>query len=223
MKTTTHFTDKNRKKILVADACIYTQSALCNMVLDTIDCFDVTTASGYILKIDEENPPYGIIIWMRSTLTVQMSILKEVVKLCKSEICRGPIVLITDMSLRCAWALLRIAGLPDKLGGNIIILPSRLTPIAMKEKFCLVFNHENQNSPIIKYKNTVSLCQLKTIKSMINGVSEHIQANKLNVNVKTVYNIRRRILQHLDIPGKHAFYCGTFSRRVMKDESYPLK
>lgn len=208
------FSNVIRKKILVVDACIYTQNAIRNILLDTTDYIGVVCNNGYSFNLDGNNMPEGIVIGLRSTLKVQISILKKVVELCNPENYNGTIVLISDMSPRCAWALLKIAGLSENSGKNIFLLPSRTTPIKMKKKISMIFENTNETPPIIKYKDTVSLCQLKNIKSMIDGVSEYVEAKKLNLNVKSIYNTRRRILHNLDIPSKHSFHCGSFVAKL---------
>lgn len=154
--------------------------------------------------------PDALIIRLHYHIGMQFNIIKSLVQSCLKKKYKGPAIIITDMSLSCIYALLRLAGLPHDSGENFYAIPSRLKPHQIASLLQDIINGNPVLSPIIVHEFNFTPLRQTSLMSIIEGVPEKQQARNQNYPIKSVYNNRNMIIRQLTGGSQHSFRCGTF-------------
>lgn len=204
-----------KKNVLFMDDCNYTLFALSHLLdLRRFNSFRTGLNFYQMSKIVREHIPAAIVVNLRSTLTRQLSTLCLLATICDTQDFRGRIILLTDMSPVCARALLHIAGLPARLGGNFFTMSSRIPLYELQQMLSMVIDGNASLKAVGQYELNLTPLRLLSLKLMAQGLHERHQARRLNTPIKHVYNQRNAVIRKIGVSSQHALLCGVFLRRV---------
>ncbi|MGA4650072.1 hypothetical protein ACK6WK_22130 [Citrobacter portucalensis] len=203
--------NENKGMVIIAGDCNFTLAAISLML-----CFQSYHAECFRLQqfitceVIHSKPPVALIINLRSFLAKQCSVLNSLVKFYIERMYTGPVILVTEMTQRCAWALLRMAGLPCGMGNNIYTVSSRLSPDKLQYTLRNIIAGTSTLTPVARHEFNLTPYRIFSLNSMINGLHERQQARRQKRPIKSVYNYRHDIIQKIGVSSQHAFLCGTF-------------
>ncbi|MBF7979195.1 MULTISPECIES: hypothetical protein [Rahnella] len=202
--------------VLITDTCHYSRAAL-SCLVSSISHYKETQS-----VILPEKMPTGIILYLRGTLSEQITSLRSLVDFYAKKMGKGRVAIISDMPPRCASILLRIAGLTEGRGNNIYMVPTRLICEDMQYTLRSILEGTTTLTPVAQHEIQLLPPRLHALWSMICGLHQSQQARMQNCPIKSVYNHRTLLLKQLGVSSQHAFLCGTFSQhstatRVEKD------
>ncbi|EIY1065503.1 hypothetical protein MME56_004558 [Escherichia coli] len=196
---------KTKYKILSIISCSYSLIAI-NHILESHN-FTVHTYNSSLRKKELLNLN-GIFIKLEGILSVQVTELKQLVKMLDNLPLDTSIIIMTHLSPYCITALLELVKLPTFRLNRMVVIPSNLSVSYFERTLPMYFNNQSSLPSLQQLQVKLTGRSISAFKAIIENTSIESQAIEWKSSFKTIHSHRHILCRKLNIKSIHSFLCG---------------